>query len=76
MASAAMLNSGYKAFPDINIVLFFKVATFLPNLVEIGKKIVERHRFFEIQDGGGRHFEKYFFGRTAILRYEFAVLKF
>ena len=37
MAAAAMLNSGYQAFFYIIDVLLFKVATFLPSLVEIGK---------------------------------------
>ena len=76
MAAAAMLSSGYQAFFYILDVLSFKVATFLPNLVEIGQNMVERYQFFEIQDGGSRHFEKYFFGRTVILRFEFAFLKF
>ena len=38
MAAAAILNSSNQAFFDIIDVLLFKVATFLPNLVEIGQK--------------------------------------
>ena len=58
MAAAAILNSSYQAFFIIIDVLLFKVATFLPNLVEIGQNIRERHQYSKIQDGGGRHFEK------------------
>ena len=55
MAAATMLNSGYQTFIAIIDVLFFNVATFLPNLVKIGQKLKERHQFIKIQDGGNRH---------------------
>ena len=38
-------------------VLFIEVATFLPNLVEIGQNLRERIQFFKIQDGGCRQLE-------------------
>ena len=76
MAAAAMFKSDYKAFRDVVDVLFIKVATFSSSLVKIGHWLREQHQFPEIQDGGGRHFEKYFSGWNAILRFAFAVLKF
>ena len=57
MVAAAIVISSYQAFYDIIDVLLVKVATFRPNLVEFGQKIVEQHQFFEIQDGGSRHVE-------------------
>ena len=45
-----MLDSSNQAFFDIIDKLLYEVGTFLPNLVEIGAKINERHQLFEIQD--------------------------
>ena len=52
MAAAAMFDFGYQAFCDVIDVLLFKVATLglLPNWVKIGRKMIERLQFFEIQD--------------------------
>ena len=52
MAAATMFDSGYQAFCDVIDVLLIKVATLLLNWVQIGRKMIERHQFFEIQDGG------------------------
>ena len=57
MAVAAMFDSGYQAFCDVIDVLLINAATLLPNWVKIGRKMIERQRFFEIQDGGSRHVE-------------------
>ena len=55
MAAAAMLYSGYQAVLNSIDMLLFEVATFLPTLVKIGPKVSERHQFFEMQGGSGRH---------------------
>ena len=57
MAAAAIVTSGYQTFFAFIDVLFFKVATFLPNLMKIGQEMRERHQFIKIQDGGSRHVE-------------------
>ena len=41
----------------MSILWMVEVATFLPNLVQIGQKLRERHQFFKLQDGGSRHVE-------------------
>jgi len=45
-------------------------------LVKIGQILKKWQQFFEIQDGGSRHLEKYTSGRTAITRNEFLVDNF
>ena len=54
MAATSMLDSHYQAFFDIIDMLFFEIATFLPNLVKIGAKISDWHQFLEMRDGGNR----------------------
>jgi len=46
MAAAAMLDSGNRAFFDVLDEFLFKVATFLPNLMNIGQKMMEQHYSF------------------------------
>ena len=56
MAAAAMLDSSYREILDIiDKLQLSNVATLLPNLVEIGRKMSERHPLLEIRDGGSRH---------------------
>ena len=50
-----MLDSGYRAFFDINYVLLLGVATSQPILVKIGHEMKEWYQFSEIQVGGSRH---------------------
>jgi len=46
MAAVAMFDSDHQAFFDSTLVLLFKVATFLPNLMNIGQKMMEQHYSF------------------------------
>ena len=55
MPATTMLDSGYRAFFDINYVLLLGVATSQPNLVKIGHEMREWHQCFEIQYSGHRH---------------------
>ena len=73
MAAAAMLNSGYQAFFNSINTLSSKGATFPPNLVVIGQKLIERHQFFKIQDGGSRHVD---FRLSGVFLYIIDVLLF
>jgi len=41
MVAATIFDYDYKAFLDIEDILLFRVATFLPNLVKIGQKMRE-----------------------------------
>jgi hypothetical protein len=56
MVAAAMLDFGYRMFSGIVDVLLFRVATHLPNMNKICRKMNEYHKTFEMQDGGFRHF--------------------
>ena len=47
--------SGHQACFYIIGVLLVKITTFLPNLVEVGRKLTEQNQFFDVQDGGSRH---------------------
>ena len=66
-----MLDSCFQANINKIDVLLFKVATFLPALVEISEKLRERNHIFDSQDGCWRHFEDLASCGTAILRTEF-----
>jgi len=46
MAAATMLDSGNQALFDTLDEFLFKVATFLPNLMNFGRKMMEQHQFF------------------------------
>jgi len=45
MAAAAILKSGHQMPFDSTHVLLFVIATLLPNLLKIGRKLRERHQF-------------------------------
>jgi len=53
-----------------------EVPMFSQILVTIGQILKKWQQYFEIQDGGSRHLEKYTSGRTIITRNEFLVYNF
>jgi len=60
MAATAVLNfSKYTIISDVIDTFHIEVPMFPLSLVTIGQILKKWQQLFEIQDGGGRHLEKY-----------------